>query len=67
MSTGNQGVAFMLIADRLGDATKAQSAIQVIEVAFVAIRDGGNAAAAAACYGAQLLKARALLDRLTSR
>jgi hypothetical protein len=28
MSTGNQGIAFMLIADRLGDATKAQSAIR---------------------------------------
>jgi hypothetical protein len=29
MSTGNQGIAFMLIADQLDDATKAQSAIAV--------------------------------------
>ena len=45
LQTGNRGIAFMPIADPLGDATKAQSAIQEIEVAFVAIREGGNAAA----------------------
>jgi hypothetical protein len=66
MSTGNQGVALMLLAERLGDATSARSAVQQIEVAFVAMRDGANAPAAA-YYEAQLPKARALFDRLTSR
>jgi hypothetical protein len=66
MSTGNQGVALMLLAERLGDATRAGSAVQQIEVAFMTMRDGGNAPAAAS-YEAQLPKARALLDRLTSR
>jgi tetratricopeptide (TPR) repeat protein len=65
-STGSQGVALMLLAERLGDATRAQSAVQQIEVAFVTMRDGGNAPAAA-YYEAQLLGAQALLKRLTSR
>jgi hypothetical protein len=56
----------MLIAERLGDATGARTAVQQIEAAFVTMRDGGNAPAAA-YYEAQLPKARALLDRLTSR
>jgi hypothetical protein len=51
---------------RLGDATRAQLAVQQIEVAFVAMRDGGNAPAAA-YYETQLPKARALFNRLTSR
>ena len=56
----------MLLAKRLGDATRVQTAVQQIEVAFVTMRDGGKAPAAA--YDeAQLLKARALFDRLTSR
>jgi hypothetical protein len=66
MSTGNQGVALMLIAERLGDLTIARSAVQQIEVAFVTMRDGGNAPAAA-YYEEQLPRARALFDRLTSR
>ena len=66
MSTGNQGVVLMLLAERRDDLTKARSAVQQIEVAFVTMRDGGNAPAAA-YYEAQLPKARALLDRLTSR
>jgi hypothetical protein len=65
-STGNQGIALMLLAERLGDATKAQSAVQQIEAAFVTMRDGGNAPAAAR-YEAQLPRARALFNRLTSR
>jgi hypothetical protein len=65
MSTGNQGVALMLLAERLGDVTKAQSGVQQIEVAFATTRDGGNAPAAA-YYEGQLPKARFLLDRLTS-
>jgi hypothetical protein len=42
MSTGNQGVVLMLIAERLGDVTKARSAIQQIEMAFATMRDGGK-------------------------
>jgi hypothetical protein len=49
-----------------GDATRARSAVQQIEVAFVTMRDGGNPHTAA-YYEAQLPKARAVLDRLASR
>jgi tetratricopeptide (TPR) repeat protein len=65
-SIGNQGVTLMLLAERLDDAARARSAVQQIEVASVIMRDGGNAFAAA-FYEKQLPKARALLDRLTSR
>jgi tetratricopeptide (TPR) repeat protein len=64
-STGNQGVALMLLAERLGDVTKARPGVQQIKVAFATMRDGGNAPAAAH-YEAQLLKARSLLDLLTT-
>jgi hypothetical protein len=66
MSTGNQGVVLMLIAERIGDVTKARSAVPQIEVAFVTMRDGGNAPAAA-YYEGQLPKARSLLNRLSRR
>jgi tetratricopeptide (TPR) repeat protein len=56
-STGNQGIALMLLAKRLGDASRAHSAIGQIEVAFVTMRDGGNAPAAA-YYKTQLAKAK---------
>src|SRR5271169_1192808 len=52
MSTGNQGAALMLLAERLGAVTKARSAVQQIEVAFATTRDGGNAPAAAYYEGA---------------
>jgi hypothetical protein len=54
----------MLLAERLGDATRVRSAVQQIEVALGTMRDGGNVPAAA-YYEEQLPKARALLDRLT--
>ena len=63
--TGNQGVAPMLLAERIGDVTKARSAVQQIEVAFATTRDGGNAPAAA-YYEGQLPRASFLLNRLTS-
>ena len=66
MSMGNQGVALMLIAERLGEVPTARLAVQQIEVGFATMRDGGNDPAAA-YYEAQLSKARSLLDRLTSR
>jgi hypothetical protein len=57
-STGNQGIT-LLLAERYGDVMRAQTAVKQIEVAFMIMRDGGNAAAAAYCE-AQLLRARAL-------
>jgi hypothetical protein len=54
-----------LLADRLGDATKAQTAVRQIGVGFVVMRDDGNALAV--YYEAQLLKARGVFDRLTRR
>jgi hypothetical protein len=66
MSTGNQGVALMVLAERLDDPTRARTAVEQSEVAFVTMRDGGNAPVAA-FYKAQLPKAQALLDRLTKR
>jgi hypothetical protein len=42
MSTGNLGIALMLIADRLGDPIKAETAVQHIEAALMVMRDGGN-------------------------
>jgi hypothetical protein len=54
----------MLLAERIGDVTKARSAVQQIEIAFVTMRDGGNAPAAA-YYEAQLPKLRSLLSRLS--
>ena len=46
--------------------TRARSAVQQIEVAFVTMRDGGNTLAAA-YYEAQLPKVPVLFDLLTSR
>jgi hypothetical protein len=65
-STGDEGVALMLLAERLGDEPKARMAVQQIEVAFETMRDGGNAPAAT-YYKTQLTKAQMLFDRLTSR
>ena len=65
ISTGNQGVALILLAERLGDVPTARSAVQQIEIALATMRDGN--APAAAYYEAQLPKARSLFDRLTSR
>jgi hypothetical protein len=65
-STGSQGVALMLLAERRGDAKMAKLAIQQIEAAFTTSRDGGDAPSAA-LYEAQLLKARALAGKLGKR
>ena len=63
MSMGNQGVALMVIAERLGDASKARAAVEQIEIALATMREGGHAPFAA-YFEAQLPHARALLDRL---
>jgi hypothetical protein len=65
-STGNQGVALMLLAERRGDAQMAKQAVQQIEAAFTASRDGGDAYSAA-MLEAKLPKARALVGKLAKR
>jgi len=65
-STGNQGVALMLLAERRGDAEMAKLAVRQIEVAFTASRDGGDAPSAT-LFEAQLPKARALAENLAKR
>jgi hypothetical protein len=65
-STGNQGVVLMLLAKRRRDAEMAKLAVPQIEAAFATSRDGGNAHSAA-ILEAQLLKARALAQKLAKR
>jgi hypothetical protein len=56
----------MLLAERRGDAKMAKLAVQQIEVAFAASRDGGDAASAAT-FEAKLPIARALAQKLAKR
>jgi len=65
MTTGNEGVVLMLIAERRKDAKTAKQALEQIEMAFATLRDGGHAAGAAS-FEAQLPKARALVARLSN-
>jgi tetratricopeptide (TPR) repeat protein len=65
-STGNQGFALMLLAERRRDATMAKLAVRQIEAAFATSRDGGDAPSAA-ILEAQLPKARALAKKLAKR
>ena len=58
-SMGNQGIALMTLAARLNDPSKAQTAAKQIEVAFVTLRDGGNAPGAA-YFKDELSKAQTL-------
>jgi hypothetical protein len=46
-SFGSQGVALMLLAERMKDAPMAQTAVLQIEAAFKTLRDGGHAPFAA--------------------
>jgi hypothetical protein len=62
-TTGNQGVALMMLAERRRDAEMAKLAIQQIEAAFTASRDGGDAPLAA-LFEAKLPNARALAQKL---
>ena len=63
-TTGNQGVAFMLLAERTGDSQMAKNAVSQIDLALAAIREGGHAPLAE-YYEAQLPKARSLVERLS--
>jgi len=65
-STGNQGIALMVLAERRGDAEMAKLAVQQIDAAFTASRDSGDAPSAA-MFEAQLPKARAVAQRLAKR
>src|SRR5436309_3244051 len=65
-STGNEGEALMLLAERRGDAKMAKLAVRQIEAAFAASRDGQDAPSAAE-FEAQLPKARALAQKLAKR
>ena len=66
MSTGSQGVAIMLLAERRGDPEIAKLAVEQIEAAFTTSRDGGDAPSAS-FFEAQLPKARALAQKLAKR
>ncbi|MGH6935291.1 MAG: hypothetical protein ACRED2_03750 [Methylocella sp.] len=63
-STGNQGVALMLIAQRRGDAKLTKLALQQLEAAFTLSRDGGDAPSAAC---SALARAPPLTARSTRR
>jgi hypothetical protein len=63
MSTGNQGVALRVLAERRGDLTMAEQALAQISAAFEACRDARHAPNAA-FYEAQLPAAQTLVDRL---
>ena len=65
-SFGNEGVALMLVAERRGDATMAETALSQINAAYQTMRDGGHARDAAYFEG-QLPRARALVARLRGR
>jgi tetratricopeptide (TPR) repeat protein len=64
MSYGNQGVALMHLAERHADAALAKQAVDQIEAAYAAMREGGHGPRAA-YYQGKLPEVRALFDRLT--
>jgi hypothetical protein len=66
MSTGNQGVALMRLAERRGDTEMAIQAFRQIEAAFTTLRDGGDAHSTA-MFEAELPKAQALVRKLATR
>jgi tetratricopeptide (TPR) repeat protein len=66
MSTGNQGVALRLIAERRGDIAMAQRALTQITEAFETSRDAHHVPNAT-YYEAQLPAARALVARLRKK
>src|SRR3984893_10958456 len=66
MSTGNQGVALMLLAERRRDAEMAKLAVQQIEAGFTAPGEDGDAYSAA-MFESKLPNARALAQKLAKR
>jgi hypothetical protein len=65
ISTGNQGAALMLLAERLRRSDVAKTALQQIDTAFSATSD--SHAPFAAYYESLLPEARALVGRLSQR
>ena len=65
-SFGRQGVAMMVIADRTNDAILAEAAVRQIEAAYETTLSGGLEQWSA-YYQEQLVKARAIRDRLGGR
>jgi tetratricopeptide (TPR) repeat protein len=61
--TGDQGVALTQLAERLGDPTKAKAAVERLSAAAAVLGDAGDAAATH--FWVELMKARALSDRLS--
>jgi tetratricopeptide (TPR) repeat protein len=66
MITGKQGVALMLLAERLGDLNTARIAVYQISFALTAMR-GPNNVASAAYFETVRARAVALLNQLTRR
>ncbi|MGA7386246.1 MAG: hypothetical protein WBW81_16575, partial [Methylocella sp.] len=65
-TTGNQGVALMLLAERRGDAKMAKLAVRQLLAAWTTSREGGDAPTAA-MFEARLPEARALAQKLAKR
>jgi hypothetical protein len=63
MSTGNQGVAMMVIADRINDAALAEAAVRQIETAYETKQLGGDEFGSS-FFHSQLPRAQAIRDRL---
>ena len=66
MITGKQGVALMLIGERLGSLTAARTAVHHISLALAAVREA-NDTASAAYFETVRGRAVALLNQLTRR
>jgi tetratricopeptide (TPR) repeat protein len=66
MITGKQGVALMLLAERLGDLNTARIAVHQISIALATLREAYDMASAA-YFETVLGKAVALLNQLTRR
>jgi hypothetical protein len=66
MTTGNQGEALMLLAERTRDVATAETALGQIEAASETLRSGGDLAAAD-YFEARLPKAHTIRDQLNAR
>jgi len=62
--TGDEGVALMRLAERLGDQDKARTALAQIDTALTTIQGGDHGSLLATYFEEQLPKARALVEQL---
>jgi hypothetical protein len=65
-TTGNEGFAFALIANRINNAAMAETAVQQMQTAIETLRSGGQDRWATKLQ-AQLNKAESIRDRLKSK